>query len=247
MAEVVLALGPVLFSDFEVPERISFGGAQRLAVHKLPGGARVIDALGRDDAELSWSGVFTGPEASMRARALDLLRVQGVVLPLSWDAFFYSVVIAGFEAEYANPWWIPYRLRCAVLRDEADVIVPVVASVAIQAVSDLANAVGLLGGTGVSLSAAQVALGAAGATTLGTVAYGAAQSALAGAQANLSSNFAVSEAQMGTVAAGGLGDDAGSAIIALRTATGAAGQLGALSAAQGYVSRTAVNLANASS
>jgi hypothetical protein len=58
MSDIVLVLGPVAFSDFEDPERIRFGGAQRLAVHKLPGGARVIDALGPDDTEIGWSGIF---------------------------------------------------------------------------------------------------------------------------------------------------------------------------------------------
>src|SRR5690242_17085448 len=87
MSDIVLVLGPVAFSDFEVPERIRFGGAQRLTVHKLPGGARVIDALGPDDTELGWSGIFAGPDATERALLLDQLRVRGAVLPLkSWNS-----------------------------------------------------------------------------------------------------------------------------------------------------------------
>ena len=39
-----LLLGPVLFQDFELPERISWGGKQRLTVHRLPGGTRVTVA-----------------------------------------------------------------------------------------------------------------------------------------------------------------------------------------------------------
>lgn len=59
MSDIVLVLGPIAFADFEIPERIRFGGNQRLAVHQLPGGRRVVDALGRDDGEICWSGVFT--------------------------------------------------------------------------------------------------------------------------------------------------------------------------------------------
>ena len=91
-----LVLGPLLLQDFEVPERISWGGAQRLAVHRLPGGARVIDAMGRDDAQIAWTGIFSGADGGARARLVDLMRADGSVWPLTWDNFFYSVVIAEF-------------------------------------------------------------------------------------------------------------------------------------------------------
>ena len=60
----LLTLGSIVFDGFEVPSRVEFGGEQQLAVHKLIGGARVIDALGRDDAALRWRGVLSGAEAS---------------------------------------------------------------------------------------------------------------------------------------------------------------------------------------
>src|SRR5581483_2518914 len=154
----ILLLGPVLFQDFELPERIAWGGAQRLAVHKLPGGARVIDAMGRDDREISWSGVFSGADAGLRARAIDLLRAEGAVWPLVWDAFFYSVVVARFEADYAGANWIPYRIACTVLRDEAEAVVEAVLSLAATALGDLASAAAL--GGGIDLSGPLLALGA---------------------------------------------------------------------------------------
>ena len=132
-----LLLGPVLFQDFELPERISWGGKQRLTVHRLPGGTRVIDALGRDDKEITWSGVFSGSGGSGRARTLDLMRADGSVWPLTWEAFFYSVVIASFDADYSRSNWIPYRITCTVLRDEAEALVLAVASLAADALSDL--------------------------------------------------------------------------------------------------------------
>ena len=122
MPDIVLALGPVTFQDFEVPSGINFGGAQRLAVHRLPGGARIIDAMGRDDAQITFSGVFSGPNASWRARSLDELRSAGAVLPITWDAFFLSVIISDFQADYQNGWWIPYSITCIVLRDEASAL-----------------------------------------------------------------------------------------------------------------------------
>src|ERR1035438_3000846 len=115
MAEGTLLLGPILFRDFELPERVRWGGAQKLAVHRLPGGARVIDSLGRDDADIAWSGVFSGSDAALRAGTLDLIRAEGSSWPLTWDWFFYTVVIARFDADYTRPNWIPYRITCTVV------------------------------------------------------------------------------------------------------------------------------------
>ena len=49
---IALTLGGVVFADFEIPDSINFGGEQVLSVHQLPGGTRVIDALGPSDAEI---------------------------------------------------------------------------------------------------------------------------------------------------------------------------------------------------
>jgi hypothetical protein len=138
--ETLLTLGPVTFSAFEVPEQVRFGGRQALAVHTLPGGGRVIDALGRDDADIIWSGVFSGSDAADRARLLDTLRAEGAMLTLSWDAFFYTVVIAQLDLEYRHSWWIPYRIVCTPVRDEAGAILQAGVSVATSVLSDLMTA-----------------------------------------------------------------------------------------------------------
>jgi hypothetical protein len=248
MSDVFLVLGPVAFNDFEIPERIVFGGAQRLAVHKLPGGLRVIDALGRDDRELSWSGIFTGSNATERARLLDVLRVQGTVLPLTWDVFFYSVVIAAFEAEYRHGWWIPYRLTCTVLSDEATAAIESNASAAGQALSDLGSAAQLTSGAGIDLSAVQAAAAVAGATTPTTEAYAEAVSMVNQAQTLIGTGITGAEAQLAPIITGETipgTSYAAAGVAALSSATSATGQLAALTAAMGYVSRTVTNLKNA--
>lgn len=119
----MLILGPILFRDFEVPQQITLGGRQRLAVHQLPGGVRVVDAMGADDAELGWSGILSGPDAGARARSLDSLRRGGLAWPLAWDGWRYTVIIARFEADSANPCWLPYHISCCVLA-EGDLAAP---------------------------------------------------------------------------------------------------------------------------
>ena len=228
MSEFLL-LGPVTFQGFELPARIGFGGAQMLAIHRLPGGARVIDAMGPDDAPIMWSGAFAGPDAADRARILDVLREQGLPLPLAWAGFAYLVVIAAFEAQYERPNWVPYRIACTVLLDEMQAAEMLVAPLVTTVLADLGAAAGET-----DTSAAQAALAQPGAATLGTAAYGAAVGAVSAAQ---------------TAAAAAMAS-AGTALMAAPdpvTAATAAGQLAQAADANGYLARAAANLANATS
>jgi len=224
----ILLLGPVSFQNFELPARIGFGGGQRLAVHVLPGGARVIDAMGRDDADIVWSGIFSGGDAADRARLLDAMRVAGSVLPLAWDAFCYLVVIRAFEAAYEKANWVPYRISCTVLADQAQSPASTVASLLTNVLGDLASAAL----DGVDTSAATAALAATGATALGTAAYATAQSAVGQMSASIASGMATS----------------GAALLAApdpATAATAAGTLATLADANGFVGRTQANLDSA--
>jgi hypothetical protein len=247
MSQVVLTLGPVSFAGFEIPERLSFGGAQRLAVHRLPGGARVIDAMGADDAPITWSGIFSGATASERALLLDAMRGAGLTLPLSWDVFFYSVIISEFHADYQAEFWIPYRISCTVVQDEVQFAEGIVASLTDQATSDLTMASTLAAGTTVSFAGTQAALAATGATTLGTSAYVAAQASVGTLQTSLSTAIDQSATALASAAAPLSGTNPLAAASALTNASSAAGTLASLSAAQGYVGRLATNLGNASS
>ena len=245
MLDVALLLGPVAFRDFEVPAGIVFGGGQRLAVHRLVGGGRVIDTLGRDDGEIAFSGIFSGSDATLRARLVDELRAAGAILPLTWDVFFYSVVIARFEANYENAAWIPYRLTCTVLRDEASTVIQTALSLATDLLSDIASGIGLAAGAGFDLTTAQTALAAPGATVRGTAAFMAAQTATASAQSGIAQAIGTAETALG---ASGLGSatTASAGVAGLGNAVGASQILAGLTAARGYLGRTAVNLANAS-
>ncbi|MCC6717365.1 MAG: hypothetical protein IT555_05730 [Acetobacteraceae bacterium] len=187
MSEYLL-IGPVLLEAFELPSRVGWGGRQRLAVHRLPGGRRVIDAMGRDDADVVWAGVFTGEDAVFRARAVDLMRAGGLVWPLSWGSFFYTVVVGRFEADYTRENWIPYRIACTVLRDEAAGLAEDALSLAGGVLADLA---GLQGADFAALEGVVDAVGLAalaaapGALRGGTAAHGATVAGLRTQQAAL--------------------------------------------------------------
>ena len=225
-----LTLGPVDFDAFEVPGRIEFGGGQRLAVHALPGGVRVIDALGPEDAPIHWSGVFTGPSAGERVRLLNVLRSTGEPLPLAWDDFVYEVIVAGLEVRFERPNWIPYRIACMVLSDLSSPL-QLAMSLAASIGGDLRSAGAY---NALDLSGAGAALVVPGATTLGSLAYGQATLSLAGAVAQ----------------AVGLRDAGGESLGRARTVTEvavAAGEMAQASAASGYLRRAQGNLARTGS
>ena len=116
-SDTTLQLGDFIFASLEIPANIGFGGQQRLSVHQLVGGTKVIDAMGRADRPLEWSGIFLGNGAGDRARYLDTLRVQGQALTLKWGAFSYLVVVREFLASYEKSYQIPYRIVCEVVSD----------------------------------------------------------------------------------------------------------------------------------
>jgi len=229
MSNVILTLGGVPFQDFEVPEQIRFGGGQRLAVHDLIGGGRVVDALGDDAGEVSFAGIFSGSDAAARAQALDAARATGAQVPLVWDGFFYTVVIAEFAAEYAKPWWIPFALRCAVVLDPAAVLAAVVAPVASLISSDISAAGGLV-------SLASLPAGVLGDTSA---------AGLAAAQAQIATGISnTGGALSGNAVALSTAADPASGIAAMNAASANSAQLAGLAGLSGYVSRAAVNQAN---
>ena len=225
MSDFSLTLGPVAFAGFELPSSITVGGRQRLAVHRLPGGLRIIDALGPDPADINFSGIFTGPDATDRARLLDVLRVAGETLPLAWDAFIYTVIVESFEADYRSPWWVPYRLSCTVLRDEAASLTTAAIELAPTLSADLLSA-------GSFATTANAAIGVSGATTGGTAANAAAQASLGATLASIDTQITFNTAAMQS-------SD-------LSATVSAAGLLAQLTAARAYTARAARNLSSAS-
>jgi hypothetical protein len=105
------------FARFEIPEEIPLGGEQSLVVHKMIGGVRQIDAMGRDDAPLEWTGIFEGQNAADRARYLDSLRVAGLPLRLTWYSYDYNVLMRKFIYRYQNFHRLPYSIAFEVVSD----------------------------------------------------------------------------------------------------------------------------------
>lgn len=117
MTTTTLTLGDFEFARYEIPESIPFGGEQRLNVHELVGGVRVVDVLGAVSVPIEWSGFFVGENGLSRARYLDTLRKAGRPLELAWSQLYYLVVIQSFHCDFKNIGRIPYRISCTVVKD----------------------------------------------------------------------------------------------------------------------------------
>jgi hypothetical protein len=233
-----LTIGGVGFEGFEVPEKMGFGGQQQLTVHKLPGGARVIHAMGPDDRNMEWSGFFRGPQAVSRARQIDAMRIAGKAIDLTWSDFTKKVVIQNFQVDYTKGGFLlPYQISCVVVPAKAP---SKAAGLDTTVKADLATSLGIDGlaqKAQDAISLAQKAMPVIGVLTAGSPAFigltsavGTASSVVSGVQSAASSQLA--SLATAAVSSGGVfgslsGLSAGAdAASSLSTATAAADSLG---------------------
>jgi hypothetical protein len=255
-----LTLGPVTFTGLALPESMPIGGAQQMQMHKLPGGLRVIDVMGQDDAEIGWSGMLMGQNASATARTLDKLRRSGTVITLAWDVFSYQVIVSQFSCDVRSP-PMRYRISCTVKQDNTQVSGTTLVSMALQVAQDIrsGNPIAALGAVSQGivtgpLAGAASAVGAAGSTSLASEAYNTALGAVntaAGAINTAVSTVNQTLAPLGVSlqsisAAAPVALDVLGASSKITQAVSAAGDLAQLSQMSGYVNRAAQNLKNAS-
>jgi hypothetical protein len=232
----LLTLGGVELIDFEIPSDVIFGGAQRLAVHTLIGGMRVVDVMGPDDASLRWAGVFSGPYAGDRARMFDAMRGAGATLGVSWDAFSYNVVIESLIMDYRNPWWIPYQISCVVVVDLGESVAAYTPDLADAILDDLTSASAYF-----DVSSALSAISVPDALTQGNADYAAAATTLASTSDDITTDIDDTETNLTSVGATETGFDASDLTSLVRSS----GTLAQLCAARGYVERCANNLSGA--
>jgi len=118
----MLSLGDIKFSGVEVPDRIMLGGNQRLAIHEVPGGGRIIEALGSQPGALVFEGRFLGENAFSKAKQVDGLRIIGAPVRFSGLGSTFPVIISSFEYAYENQGYVcRYRLSLERFHDKVPV------------------------------------------------------------------------------------------------------------------------------
>lgn len=230
-----VSIATITLQAFEVPSAINFGSLQRMAVHDMPGGGRVIDVLGGSSGEITFGGILSGSNAEERAYLLDAICVSGVTVPLIWGQHYFMVVVAQANFDYQKSWWIPYRLRCVVSTDLFNAAVTATTSVASRILLSLASAGSLLDPIPAGLQSAQTSLTQPGATVPGTAAFASGVNNLAAAQSDLASSVANSGATLPSFDLSLAGQAPAAAILDIANTTNAAGALASASAASAYV------------
>lgn len=124
LSDQTVSIGPIILEGWEIPEKVTWGGAQRMTVHKLVGGMRYIDVMGEDNAEVSWSGRFLSSDAAFRADQIDLFRKSGELVDVVFAGRYYSAVISQFTAEQLTQFHIQYQISFTILADESSVTPP---------------------------------------------------------------------------------------------------------------------------
>ena len=115
-----VTLGGFVLDGFSAPQTMVGGGRQAMAVHKLPGGSRVIDTLGPDDADIPIAGQLYDANAYATCRAIDAMRAAGTQVPLIWGGQFLMVIVADFRyTVHRFPNWCDYSILCLVASNPA--------------------------------------------------------------------------------------------------------------------------------
>jgi hypothetical protein len=246
VSDAPLTLGPVTFKSFEIPSKINFGGRQRLSIHTLSGGNRVIDALGPEDSDIQFSGILSGSDAVQRALLLDAFRSAGLVITLTWDILYYSVVIREFSAMFENEFWIRYSVCCTVLSNIAVCNQCPVQSLSQSIFSDIQAVANLAPTVEVSWPVVQQVLADPNSSICGTTQYSDAIATTTAALASVSSELQVADELIGGFT---MTDNAGASGTADTLFGTVMANLEAwkLAVAGGYLGRIHTNLLNASS
>lgn len=110
------SLGGVAFESMEVPDSLGFGGTVHNDVSYQPGGGKRIGLLGAYEDDLTWSGVFLGPQAVRRAQAIDAMRVAQKPVAFVGAGQSRQVIIKTFRWNYmARGARVPYTIECIVV------------------------------------------------------------------------------------------------------------------------------------
>lgn len=248
LGQTDVTLGGFLFSGatIAVPAEMRWGTQQRVVRHVLPGGTVKINVMGVDWPPISFRGVFDGPTAGDRAKALSRLTAAGKPLTLTWMDRIFLVVISRFRATDTTDGWVAYDIHCEVLAD-ADQIAgpPAPPSLLQQIKADINAAMGLVGQIGTVVSAVQMAMLVAGSFTLGTAPNAALVASIAAFQASQQEVQASAESGLSSLGGQGAGGASG-AVNWLTYGATLAGNLAQAMTASGNIGRAITNLQQAS-
>ncbi len=234
-----MKLGQLILQDFEIPQYLRFGGRHKVAIRQFADGKRLVERLGPDDSEITFSGVFSGLGAEARVRAFDNLRLSGDIVWLTWESFKRRVIVRSLSCTYKSPWWIPYQISCVVAVQHR-VSVSQATTAAALASTDLAYALAAAAGTSLSLSSLQSSLSLGATLVQGSQTQTTALTAVQAALLELDTQVDQQSKLVNTPVVTSAGPSSVAQSFCLNVV--AAGSLAATTATRSYVSRIGVTL-----
>jgi hypothetical protein len=114
---IIIRLGELIFNASEVPQRVNSGGSQMLVKQQLIGGVRVIDALGKNDDDIVFSGLITGIIDQERSKYLDYLRTSGIQVNFTYSSFNYSAVMRDYKPDLRMGYKNYYTITLTIIED----------------------------------------------------------------------------------------------------------------------------------
>ncbi|WP_460528802.1 hypothetical protein [Chitinimonas naiadis] len=103
-------LGAFTFTDLEIPEELAIAREQKLVVHDLVGGGRVVDAMGTQLKPIEWTGWLLGKDAFDRAKQLAAMCEAGQVVALDAGRIGAKVIVQTFTYRFQTFYKIPYSI-----------------------------------------------------------------------------------------------------------------------------------------
>jgi LysM repeat protein len=106
----------VAFTLNDLPEKVSQGVEQQIAIHKYVGGGLDVQLLGAFEKPITWSANFlysdnSGNSAIQRAKTLEAMCVQGNTETIRIGKYSTNVVIKEFSYDYINDYYVPYSIN----------------------------------------------------------------------------------------------------------------------------------------
>ena len=117
-AVTVVRLGDIVFEGFSLPENMPIGGEQSLSVKRMIGGRKQVQAMGPDHDPIVWNGIIYDEFAELKVFQLDLLRISGRQVQLTFATRAYLVVVRRFVAKLRKPQLYDYEISCEVVTDQ---------------------------------------------------------------------------------------------------------------------------------
>lgn len=125
MSQIALTLqtpaGYFVFTREEVPEHILQGGCQAVSVQRMVGGRRIVRAMGPDEDEITFSGLFAY-QGTARSDFLDGLRRRGDLCTLTWDNRRLLVIVSAYRVRYEKPYELRYSISFTVVNNETAIV-----------------------------------------------------------------------------------------------------------------------------